>query len=162
MLRIWLAVVAGALLWPGMGQVEAATHHRGAASHHLQLGHHTPVFIYALSGGFSRGGSFRVTIYGDGRVRLKKQVATSPLRLSNANIQIRSDALNGVLKLAEAERFFQMPARKIGPNPASEASTSCITIVTAEATKRACILAAHVPAFNELWAVLEYVSGLEF
>jgi hypothetical protein len=94
-------------------------------------------------------------------VGLKKQVATSPLSLLNPTIQIRGDALDGVLKLAEAEGFFQMPARKVGPAPASEASTSCITIMTTEATKRACILAAQVPSFNQLWAVLEYVSGLE-
>ncbi|HEX8919725.1 MAG TPA: hypothetical protein VF898_14575 [Chloroflexota bacterium] len=161
MRRVCLPILIGAALCSASPGAVGAAVRRPALAHHLSLGKHTPVFTYALTGGTSRGGSFHVIFYGDGRVALKKDVRTSPLRLTNPLIQIRGDALDGLLKLAEAEKFFQMPARKIGPNPLTDASTSCITIVTVEETKRACIFSAHVPAFNQLWAILEYVSGLQ-
>jgi hypothetical protein len=142
------------------GTAAAAGSHPTVGTHHFGSDPNSPAFTFGLSGGFSRGGSFRVTIYTGGSVKLTKQSTTSPIRLADSQVQIRRDALNGLLKLAEAENFFKMPGSTVGPSPPSEAATSFIVITTSEGTKRVTIRAAHVPAFNELYAVLSYATGL--
>ena len=137
----------------------AAVRQQAIGIHHLPTSPSSPVFSLGIRGGFSAGGSFTLTIYADGHLRLTKPPG-GRFRLQNRKLQLYLDALRGLLKLAEAEGFFSLPSQITGANPNPDASKIFITVTTAEGAKSVTVLAAVVPAFDELYDVLTYTAGV--
>jgi hypothetical protein len=68
-------------------------------------------------------------------------------------------ALTGLLKLAEAEGFFGMPARIVAEHPLSDVSAAFIAAYTTGGVKTVTVLGVSPAPFYELYAVLNYVAG---
>jgi hypothetical protein len=96
-----------------------------------------------------------VTIDANGTVKVSYTVAGAP-----ANARLSQDAVDGLLKLATAEGFFAMPARIVG-HGLPDIGGRFITIHTATATKTVSVRFVRNAAFDQLFAVLSAVTGVE-
>lgn len=90
--------------------------------------------VYASMGAFTAPvPAYQVSIMDDGVVRLKFK-GKFPLRLAHPHQRLSQTVLEGLLRLAEAEGFFAMPALITG-TPIFGMPTALIRIHTAEGTK---------------------------
>lgn len=91
-----------------------------------------------------------VTIYDTGAV-----AATSGLRARTwtPRGRLSKDALDGLLKLAQAEGFFTMPRSIVGKGPANS-SGRFISIRTGATTQKVSVRLARNVGFDQLYAVL--------
>lgn len=128
-------------------------------SHHLPANPRTPAFVMGVRGGFSGSGPFVLTIYAGGQLKLAHP-ASGRVRLGNKHLVLTANALRGLLKLAEAERFFSMRSKIVGKKPLPDASRMYITITTQEGTKTVSVLGVNVPDFYELFSVIDYAAGI--
>lgn len=153
-----IAALVLAMLSPGMAVTHAARHTAQAAQR-LPTNPKSPAFRFGLRGGFSRLGSFTITIYADGHVRLTKEQRTSPIHLSHPKATIYPVALTGLLTLAKAEHFFAMPARIVPKHPVSDMGTSFVTVYTTTGRKTVSVVGNSSRPFYELYSLLNYAAG---
>jgi hypothetical protein len=149
-----------AALFPALG-VRTATAAAPPAprAHHLKTDPRSPAFVFGIKGGGeSVTGTFTVTIYVGGRVKLKKSTE-GKVRLVNPGATVDSAGLHGLLKLAEAEGFFAMPPSTTAQGTLADVPAAFISIYTREGTKTVTVRGANVAAFYELYAILNYVAG---
>lgn len=77
------------------------------------------------------------------------------------SLRLSTDTLNGLLRLAEAEKFFAMPPTLGGGEPVTDGGSTMITIHTTTQSKTVIELRpTRNPHFDQLVAVLRAVASL--
>jgi hypothetical protein len=96
-----------------------------------------------------------VTIHNDGHL-----TATGGARVQDPQRQLSRSVLAGLLKLAEAEGFFVMPANIVCQTHATDVRTTSITIHTTAGSRTVALLTAcKSPSFNQLYSVIVAASA---
>jgi hypothetical protein len=96
-----------------------------------------------------------VTIYNDGHL-----TATGGARVQDPQHRLSRSVLAGLLKLAEAEGFFLMPANIVCQTHATDVRTTSITIHTTAGSRTVALLTAcKAPSFNQLYSVIVAASA---
>ncbi len=153
---VGIALIFGMLL---PGAVAQAAQPAPPVVRQLPANPRSPAFRFGLEGGFSTLGSFTVTIYTDGRVSLKKEQRSSPIHLIKSREKVYPIALTGLLRLANAEHFFSMPARIIPKHPTSDLATAFVSVYTRTGVKTVKVVGNNPKRFYELYSLLNYVAG---
>ena len=134
---------------PGLASAQGCG---AVGQHHLRSGPGQVAFEIRRTGGLFPPAI--VTIYGGGRV------VGQEVRLADPHLQLGRDALRGLLRLAEAESFFRMPANILCSTRETDLRTISISIRTTTQAKTVSLLSVcKSPRFLELYAVLLAVTG---
>lgn len=143
-LIIWLVGAALAAALPA-----AALASQGGARHNPRstVALSRSLFVFGREGGNIRPYSYTISANG--------QVMGG---LSGAHIQLSSDTLSGLVKLARAEGFFALPNTIVG-HGLPDIAGHFITINTATGAKTVHEHLAHNASFDQLYAVLSAVVG---
>jgi hypothetical protein len=136
--------------------VAFSRHQTFAGRHRIDPTPGTPAFVISLHGPINGRLHYSVTIGGNGAVS-----ATGSTTLPSNGVHLSRDTLDGLLRLAEAERFFTMPPVINGGEPLPDAGSSSITIHTTSETRT---VVEENPTrnarFDQLFAVLSAVVGV--
>jgi hypothetical protein len=125
---------------------------------HVPSATRSPEFVFGQIGGLAPGGRFKVSIYSDGKVTLKKQ-GPGNVRLLNPALKVSQQARSGMLTLAKSEGFATLSSNLPAPSKILDMPSYTITIRLARLTSSVKLIRASSPAFAELYAVLMYVSS---
>jgi hypothetical protein len=113
----------------------------------------------AASFSFGRTGGniapFTVTIARDGHL-----TARGPVQLAKPDAVVPAPALAGLLKLANAERFFTLPNTVRCKQTPPDFAASFLTITQASGTKKVTVHGDCRPAFTQLYSVVSAVAGV--
>lgn len=114
----------------------------------------TATFVFGKEG--DNLNPLAVTIYGDGTVR-----ATGGLRPRTwmPRGRLSPDALDGLMTLARAEGFFNLPRSISGPGPGNSRGRF-ISIRTTTGTTRVAVRLVRRAGFDQLYAVLMAAAGV--
>jgi hypothetical protein len=97
----------------------------------------------------------QVSIFGDGHLH-----ATGTMRLQNPSLLLDRDALAGLLTLAEAEGFFQLPPHISCRTRATDLRIRSITIQTTTGMHSVDALSiCRVARFQQLYRILALTTG---
>lgn len=120
---------------------------------HLSADPTQAVFTFGAEAGLLPTGT--VSIYGDGRVH-----ATGAMHLQNPNLTLDQDTLGGLLKLGEAEAFFQLPAHLSCRTRALDVRIDFISIQTTSGRHAVDLLTVcHKTRFQQLYRILMLTTG---
>ena len=148
--RFFSATVATMALAAAMPLAAMASHGDAGRAHLRPAAVQQPIFVLGREGGNIR--PLKVSIAGDGTVTVSGMATSTQLHLSG-------DALNGLLKLANAEGFFAMPAQMVG-HGLPDIAGRYITIHTSSMTKSVHVRFVRNAAFDQLYAVLLAAAGV--
>src|SRR5947209_7948992 len=112
-------------------------------------------FAFGQVGGLAPGGLFKVYVYSDGSVALKRQ-GSGNVRLTNPGLKVSRQARRGLLTLAKAEGFASLPSRMSPPSDILDRPSYVITIRSATLNTSVKLIRASNQAFAELYSVLMY------
>jgi hypothetical protein len=113
-------------------------------------------FVFGQTPGFSPAGSFQITIYNNGTVKLDDlgmRPSGVPLRLRNPKLTLSPQTLQGLMTLARAERFLDLPD-EIAGKPIPDLPTHFLTLHTATTSKSVALKWTGNARFQELYGVL--------
>lgn len=142
-----LGVMSTAL--PAIASVRAAGGHT-----HLQADASAP-FVFGRAGGNIR--PFTVTITANGQITMNGPVSSTGNRP-----HLSAAAIKGLLKLARAERFFNLPDQIEGARVLPDVASLFITVTSNGTTKTVRLHGGHSSAFEQLFAVLMAVAGASY
>lgn len=147
--RAFLAVVLIMALIPG---VALSSRSRPIGGHRLGSDAAGVAFQVVRMGGlFPPAG---VTVYNDGRV-----AASGGARLQNSQLTLTSQVLEGLVKLAEAEAFFSMPATKSCATRETDVRVATVTVDTQEKVWTVSVpTVCRASSFDQLYGVLVAVT----
>ena len=145
-MRLVAAVVASLMLALLVG---AADRSSGA----LEAKPASAGFTFGRSGG--NIAPFSVVIARNGRV-----TSHGAVTLANPHRSVSSDALGGMLKLAEAEGFFSLPKTVLCSRTLPDVASFFVTVSRATGTKTVTVHGGCKARFNQVYAVLSAVAGI--
>jgi hypothetical protein len=124
--------------------------------HRLSSNPNSAVFIFGRTGGFIP--PYRVTIRAGGTVTLQTPAATSA-HLPGGTAPISTQALLGLLRMAEANGFFSLP-RRIQGRRMIHAPSYSITVATASARRTVTEVGQSNDRFFRLYDALRKAAGV--
>lgn len=130
-----------------------ASRHPAVGAHHLRPAAAQPAFIFGRRGGNIR--PLSVTIDDGGQVS-----GAGSASGQNAPRNLTPDVAKGLLKLAEAEEFFSMPASTACPGVLPDVGTLYVTINTTSGAKTVSVHGGCNASFSQLWGVLAAATGV--
>jgi hypothetical protein len=98
---------------------------------------------------------FSVTIARDGHMTTR-----GPVQLGKPDAVVSTAALTGLLKLAQAEKFFTMPGAVRCKRTSPDFAALFVTVARATGTKTVTVHGDCRPAFSQLYAVVSAVAGV--
>ncbi len=139
-------------------QVSAANRSAGSCGavgrHHLRSDPTAPLIEVVRSGGLLPLSG--VTIYGDGHV-----AAVGTGHLQDVNLRLSTATRVGLLRLAEGERFFHMPANIVCHTQAVDLRSITIAIHTTAGVHTVRLLTAcRSSAYMQLYSVLTAITRI--
>lgn len=151
--RAVLAVLAALLLSASVPLSALAYTHFSIGRHHLQSAPGGVAFEFGGVAGLMP--SWDVKMYNNGTVGV-----TGCARLADPSLHLTVATLRGLLKLAEAARFFALPRTISGSPRATDVQQGYIAVTTTSGTKTVTVIGAHNARYVQLWSVLAAVTGV--
>jgi len=145
-----------ALVLAGLSPLAALSSHQlPRLKHRIDARSGVPAFKFGYEAGFNPSPGGQVTIYGDGAVSVTDRRG----RVTKMRTLTRQK-LNGLLHIAETQKFFSLPDRIVSDEPSPDSSFAFISIHTMTADKTVHKqVGVQNAAFDQLFAKLLAAVG---